>query len=212
MLKHLPNALTLLRLVLAPVIAWATKLAFTPVDIVIGAEGRPPDPSPPWATIAATLFIIAALTDLADGMAARAFNAHSKFGRVLDPIADKAVVGLPLLALSAAFMGNLIWWPAIVGATGVIVARDVFVTIRRLTAADGEGAPVSPLAKWKTAAELVAVAIPLIYGAGMETRLVSQATLLHAQPWIIAWATFLMATAALSVFTGWRYLFAKPSP
>jgi phosphatidylglycerophosphate synthase len=73
MLKHLPNALTLTRLVLAPVIAWAVW------STQLGEDKG-------WAVVAAVLFVIAALTDLFDGMAARAFHAESRFGRIIDTI------------------------------------------------------------------------------------------------------------------------------
>ena len=69
MLKQLPNTLTLLRLVLAPVIAWAVWQAYAMAE----SEGQA------WAVWAALLFVIAALTDLFDGMVARALDAHSKF-------------------------------------------------------------------------------------------------------------------------------------
>ena len=129
-------------------------------------------------TFAAVFFVIAALTDLFDGMAARAFNAHSKLGRIIDPIADKALVGLPLIAIALVVS---ISWPglvagigspfgeltaaAIICSTGVIVVRDVTMTIVRLVSPDGEGARVSSLAKWKTALELLVIGLLLVLSA-----------------------------------------------
>ena len=80
MLKHLPNALTVARLILAPVVAWAVWQAYAAPAETAEAQR--------WALAGAVLFILAALSDLLDGMAARALKAHSKFGRLVDPIAS----------------------------------------------------------------------------------------------------------------------------
>jgi hypothetical protein len=103
MIKHLPNALTVARFILAPIVAYALYIA---LSLPLDAASEPltyPDrlaEAEGWALLAAGLFVFAALTDLFDGMAARALQTNSKFGRILDPIADKALVGLPLLAVS----------------------------------------------------------------------------------------------------------------
>ena len=165
-MKHLPNALTLLRLVLAPVVAWffleGVVAAMTPgQDVIRRLEFVAYN-----QTVAAALFIVAALTDLFDGMIARAFDAHSKFGRLIDPIADKAIVGLPLIAIVVAmWLDRSSFWPIAAFATAVIVIRDVSMTLIRLSSPDGEGAPVSSLAKIKTALELIVVGSALGVGA-----------------------------------------------
>jgi CDP-diacylglycerol--glycerol-3-phosphate 3-phosphatidyltransferase len=198
MLKHLPNALTLLRLVLAPAVAWAVWCAQLGDD-----KG--------WTVAAAVLFVVAALTDLFDGMAARALHAESKFGRIIDPIADKALVGLPLIALSLLLYAKA-WefWPLVAGPTAVIVVRDVLMTLLRLTAVDGEGARVSQLAKWKTALELIVVGgavlfplAPTVMGANVERALAADAA-----AWLV-WNAALVVAAALSAYTGARYVFRK---
>ncbi len=202
MLKQLPNALTLLRLILAPVIAW----------VVWQANAAPGASNQELAMWAAALFIVAALTDLFDGMAARAFDAHSKFGRLIDPIADKALVGLPLIAISivAAREAWPLWW-VIALSTAVIVLRDITMTLIRFTAKDGEGVRVSQLAKWKTAIELVAVAIgillmaapAIIRTAGLgDGFVVSDAITL-------GWIGVLAIAALLSAYTAFQYLTAK---
>lgn len=196
MLKHLPNALTLLRLVLTPFIAWAVWLTW---------DG-PSRYSEAASILAAGLFVLAALTDLFDGMAARAFNAHSKFGRLIDPIADKLLVGLPLIVLSIfAVRFGWMFWPVIVASSAVIVLRDLSMTLLRLTAKDGEGAPVSRLAKWKTALELVAVGAPILAGACMGYGLDLGANIVGA------WVALLALAAALSAWTGFQYLTPKRS-
>lgn len=212
MLKHLPNALTLLRLVLAPVVAWAIWQDYA-------------DPDGAWAIIAAALFIVAALTDLFDGMAARAFNAHSKFGRVIDPIADKALVGLPLIMIAisifneesglAAASWMVTGLVVIAVATAVIVSRDVLITLMRLASPDREGVKVSQLAKWKTAFELIAVGLWIFLMALREPPLVSPfggtILALFGPALIVAWFGLLVIAAALSAITGLQYLTAKPA-
>ena len=196
MLKQLPNTLTLLRLVLAPVIAWAVLQAYAMAE----AEAQT------WAVWAAILFVIAALTDLFDGMVARALDAHTKFGRLIDPIADKALVGLPLIAIS--IVAERVQWPlwwAIGLSTAVIVTRDVTMTWLRMTAKDGEGVRVSQLAKWKTAIELVAVAIPLVLMAAPSFA----SGFIVSDAMRIAWIGFLAIAALLSAYTAFQYLTAK---
>lgn len=212
MLKHLPNALTLTRLILAPVIAW---LMWMSMDLPRqhGAVATPEMMHGVATCIstAAVLFVIAAITDFFDGMAARAFNAHSKFGRLIDPIADKALVGLPLIALSIGVVSNgYPLAPLIAAATAVIVIRDVTMTVIRLTSRDGEGARVSSLAKWKTALELVVVGSILVVDA-IQTQIQAQdVTRLFEPPLFLAfqqaWLALLVFTAALSAYTAWQYL------
>lgn len=193
MLKQIPNALTLARLILAPVIAYAIWEAYNSTDEA--AQG--------WTIWSAVLFIVAALTDLFDGIAARAFDAHSKFGRLIDPIADKALVGLPLIALSivAAQAPWPFWW-AVAAATAVIVLRDTTMTILRMTAKDGEGARVSSLAKIKTALELIVIgALLVVVAIGTQVDAGGLQDVLYP-----LWVALLVITAALSAYTAWQYL------
>lgn len=219
MLKHLPNALTLTRLILAPVIAWLMWQALLPPtalpefafqqndyffvrDIADVAQSL---------TLAAILFVVAALTDFFDGIAARAFNAHSKFGRLIDPIADKALVGLPLIVIALGIWqsGNASA-PVIALATAVIVIRDMVMTAIRFVSPDGEGVRVSSLAKWKTALELVVVGSLLVVGAiGAQIQAQDPTTPFqpaYAESFEMGWIALLIVTAALSAYTAWQYL------
>lgn len=214
-MKHLPNALTLLRLVLAPVVAWffieGSSVAMIPAQDVT----RHGELVAYNLTVAAVLFIVAALTDLFDGMIARAFDAHSKFGRLIDPIADKAIVGLPLIAIvGAMWSGHHSLWPMAAFATAVIVIRDVSMTLIRLSAPDGEGAPVSSLAKIKTALELIVVGSAL-GGSALVAHLQVQDSIgdtgflvisSYVEPLEWVWLLALLVTAALSAWTAWQYL------
>lgn len=212
MIKHLPNALTVARFILAPIVAYALYIALSsPLD----AASEPltyPDrlaEAEGWALLAAGLFVFAALTDLFDGMAARALQTDSKFGRILDPIADKALVGLPLLAVSVhAYRADWPLWAVIAAASVIIVARDSLMTLLRLTARDGEGARVSSLAKWKTALELVCVGGPVLLAAAPAlVKAVGAGEGFSASPSLLmGWTALLGATAALSVLTAIQYL------
>lgn len=219
MLKQLPNALTLLRLILAPVVAWAVWQAYAmPVEAAAAAPENFDAElagAQVWAVTAAALFVFAALTDYFDGIAARALKVDSKFGRMLDPIADKALVGLPLIAISV-----VAWraqWPlamVIITATAVIVLRDLLISALRFTSRDGEGAKVSQLAKWKTAIELLAVGLPILLAAA--TPIVNALGLGEGfavsteMTWF--WVGLLSLAALLSAVTALQYLTAKSQP
>ncbi len=205
MLKHLPNVLTGSRLALAPVIALAVWQAYAMPE------------APIWPLLAAGLFLFAALTDLFDGIAARILKAESKFGRILDPIADKALVGLPLIAISLVIwqLGQPLWWVAAT-ATAVIVIRDFAITIWRFLAPDGEGARVSPLAKWKTAIELVAVGFPILMVAAPSFLRATELGQGIPQELTVAmmfvWFVLLVIAAGLSAVTAVQYISGKPMP
>ena len=216
-MKHLPNALTLMRLILAPVVAWAVWQAYAmPIEAAVsnpqnfdaelsGAQG--------WALLAAGLFVFAALTDLFDGMAARALGVESKFGRMIDPIADKALVGLPLIAISVvAWKAQWPLWWAIAASTAVIVLRDLLISVLRFTSSDGEGAKVSQLAKWKTAIELVAVGVPILFAAAPPlVRLLGLGEgFAISDAMTMGWIVLLALAALLSAVTALQYLTAKP--
>lgn len=227
-MKHVPNALTLLRLVLAPVIAWLMWQALVAPPAPSESLGYPGDDFffvrddiaaiARSLALAAILFVIAALTDLFDGMIARAFNAHSKFGRLIDPIADKALVGLPLIVISVGMWSSgYPLWPIVALATTIIVVRDVAMTVIRLRATDGEGARVSSLAKIKTALELIVIGSLLVVAAiGAHMQLQASLedptgvfVLPYAPIFELSWIALLIVTATLSASTALQYLRPK---
>jgi len=144
----LPNILTVLRLVAAPGVA-VMFLYF----------------SRPWADwFALALFISAAVTDWFDGYLARLWKQESKFGAMLDPIADKAMVVIALVVLTG-YSGMNPW--LILPAT-VILFREVFVSgLREYLGADAGKLKVTKLAKWKTTTQMVAIAV-LFLGTGLK--------------------------------------------
>lgn len=142
-----PNTLTVLRLIAAPGIA-VMFLYF----------------NRPWADwFALALFILAAVTDFFDGYLARLWKQESRIGAMLDPIADKAMVVIAIMVITG-YSGMNPW--LILPAT-VILFREVFVAgIREFIGpANGQFA-VTRLAKWKTTAQMVAIAV-LFLGTGL---------------------------------------------
>lgn len=144
----LPNILTVLRLLAAPGVA----LAFVAF----------PRPMADW--IALGLFIGASLTDFLDGWIARAWNQQSRFGAMLDPIADKAMVTIAL----AVVLGNSGMSPWLIVPAAMIFLREVFVSgLREFLGPDAGKLAVTKLAKWKTTSQMVAIAV-LLFAIGME--------------------------------------------
>ncbi|WP_420344779.1 CDP-diacylglycerol--glycerol-3-phosphate 3-phosphatidyltransferase [Paenirhodobacter sp.] len=144
----LPNTLTVLRLLAAPGVA-VMFLYF----------------HRPWADwLALALFIVAAITDYFDGYLARLWKQESKFGAMLDPIADKAMVVIAIMVLTG-YSGMNPW--LILPAT-VILFREVFVSgLREYLGAEAKLLKVTKLAKWKTTAQMVAIAV-LFLGTGLD--------------------------------------------
>ena len=106
---NVPNALTAFRIVLVPVFAWMLL-------------AHPDEPG--WRLLTAGVFTLAILTDSLDGYLARRHNLVTKFGKLADPIADKALTGTALICLSV--IGELWWW-----ATVVILVREWGITVLR---------------------------------------------------------------------------------
>jgi cardiolipin synthase len=114
-----------------------------------------------WVALA--IFITAGITDFLDGYLARIWGQQSTFGRMLDPIADKLLVAscLLMLAVDSTIKGPTIW------AAIVILCREILVSgLREYLAELRVSVPVTQLAKWKTAMQLVAVGFLLAGEAG----------------------------------------------
>ena len=131
------NALTALRLILIPVF-----IAFTVTSQLTHAG---------WRIAACLAFGFASLTDFVDGWIARRFELVTAFGKVADPIADKALTGTALVLLSA--YGRLPWW-----VTVVILAREIGVTLLRFWVIRYGVIAASRGGKAKTALQVLAIA------------------------------------------------------
>ena len=144
-----------------------------------------------WVALA--VFIAAGVTDILDGYVARKLGQQSSLGRMLDPIADKLLVASSLLMLAA---GTTIHGWALLAAV-IILCREILVSgLREFLAELRVSVPVSQLAKWKTAGQLVAIGF-LIAGEAGEKVL---------SPTIEIGVTLLWLSAIVTLYTGWDYL------
>jgi cardiolipin synthase (CMP-forming) len=183
MLTDLPNVLTLSRIVAIPVLV---------VLVVIR--------TPATDAAACLVFILAGITDYFDGKLARSRKQLSSFGRMLDPIADKLLVGATLMLLVGVNrLSPYGLYPAI-----VIMLREILVSGLREYLAELRvgGLPVTRLAKWKTGFQMTALGLLL---AGDDT-----AALLHLSflPVALLGEIMLWIAAVLTLVTGWDYLTA----
>jgi len=157
-MKHLPNLLTLLRLVLS-LMMFAAFAAIA--GGLVGATGTGPDTGLHLARFAFAAFVIAAVTDFFDGWLARRWNVVSTFGAILDPIGDKVLVCGAILGLMSQGAQPLVVLPA-----GLILFREFTVSaLREVGAGKGVKLPVTLLAKWKTTLQLVALGLELFVAA-----------------------------------------------
>lgn len=211
----LPNILTAGRLLAAPGVA-VMFLYFT-------------RPYADW--FALILFITAAVTDWFDGYLAREWKQETRMGAMLDPIADKAMVVIALMVI----VGYSSMSPWLVLPATVILFREVFVSGLREFLGDVAGTlKVTKLAKWKTTAQMVAIAVLFAQGVfehyfGMTVYGMDEATVmaiiegrqpdLHGLGWKLqgmVWSgnvglTLLWLAAALTLITGVDY-FRKAQP
>ena len=178
MLKSVPNTMTVLRLAAAPLVA-----------ALIWAD----DPEVGYP-VALVLFILASVSDFFDGWMARRLRIVSKFGTMLDPIADKVLIGVCLLALAKVTSdGWLFFVPAL-----VIMFREFFVSgLREFMAGRSVSIPVSQLAKWKTTLQLVAIGLLIAAPVFPEMKFVNTAGL------VVLWVSALItAQTGIAYFRG----------
>ena len=132
----LANAITMLRIALVPFVLW-----------VVLAE---PDRSSGLRWIAVLLFVLSAATDSIDGAIARKRGEVTNLGKILDPIADKLLIGGTIVALS--LMGNLEWW-----VSAVVILRELAITLYRLLVVKKRVIAASGLGKLKTVFQAIMV-------------------------------------------------------
>ena len=172
---NLPNILTYGRIVAVPLVAGLILWG--------GNDAR-------WAALA--IYVLAAVSDFFDGYLARAWAQQSSLGRMLDPIADKLLVGATLFILAAD--RTLIGWHVWAGI--IILCREILVSgLREYLAELRVSVPVSTVAKWKTTLQLVALGF-LIAGPAGDTVLPYTTQAGIAMLWI---------AAALTLYTGYDY-------
>jgi cardiolipin synthase len=180
MMANLPNLLTLSRIAAIPVLVALVALHTPGGDLA-----------------ACAVFAVAGITDWLDGRIARSRKLHSDLGRMLDPIADKLLVGATLMVLAGMNrLSPLGVYPAI-----VIMCREILVSgLREYLGGLSVGLPVTKLAKWKTGLQMAALGTLVAGDTGA-----SKLGLAHLPVSDIGEAMLWLA-AALTLYTGWDYL------
>ena len=174
-LTSVPNLLPLSRILVIPVVV---ATFYVPGDYAR------------WFCCA--LFAAAGFTDWLDGHVARRWEQQSELGRFLDPIADKLLVSATLFMLTAfGRLSTQALLPAL-----VILCREILVSgLREYLAGLRVGMPVSRLAKWKTAIQMVAIGVLIVGDAGWRVL-----------PVVAIGETLLWLAALLTLVTGYDYL------
>ncbi|MFI6848067.1 CDP-diacylglycerol--glycerol-3-phosphate 3-phosphatidyltransferase [Kitasatospora sp. NBC_00085] len=142
---NIANMLTMLRLLLVPVF----------VALLFADGGH----DPKWRAVAWASFAVAMITDLFDGELARRKGLVTDFGKIADPIADKAIMGAALIGLSV--LGDLPWW-----VTVIILARELGITVMRFWVIRYGVIPASRGGKLKTLTQGIAVGMYVLVLTG----------------------------------------------
>ncbi|MFD0686533.1 CDP-alcohol phosphatidyltransferase family protein [Actinomadura fibrosa] len=137
---NVANALTLARIVLVPAFVWL---------LFMDGTG--------WRLAAFAVFAVASITDKIDGDIARARGLVTDFGKIADPIADKALTGAALVSLS--IMGELWWW-----VTAAIMVREIGITLMRFVVIRYGVIPASKGGKLKTMLQVFAIGFYILPG------------------------------------------------
>ena len=189
-MNNLPNALTILRVLLVPVFVIAFVM---PGDLA--------------RMVAVLVFALAGISDWLDGFAARKLKAGSDFGRMLDPIADKVLVAVALMMLVAE--GTFTQYNPTTGALSllrlvpalIILAREILVSgLREFLAGTRVSVPVTAIAKFKTAIQMLAIGAMLLTPLADKFAPGIPAVSYSAVAYILLWVA-----AALTVYTGVIY-------
>ena len=133
---NIANVLTVLRIAMVPLFGWA----------LLHDGGN----SPTWRWVAFALFAVAMITDKIDGDLARKHDLITDFGKIADPIADKAITGMALIGLSV--VGDIWWWVTI-----IVLVREWSVTLLRLSVLKQIVIPAAMSGKIKTVLQAIAL-------------------------------------------------------
>ena len=169
---NLPNVLTTIRVILVPLFAW--MLLAHPHE-----EG--------WRVATTIVFLLAIATDFVDGRVARRYGLVTDFGKLWDPIADKALTGMAFIGLS--ILGELPWW-----VTVIILVREWGITVLRWVIHKYGVMAANRGGKLKTATQSAALTLYLLWLAQLPLPV-------RWIAWVLMGAAFL-----LTVVTGLDYI------
>ncbi len=176
---NVPNALTTLRIVMVPFYGWAL--------LVDGGE------SVLWRTVAFVIFALAMVTDKIDGDIARKHNLVTNFGKIADPIADKALTGMAFIGLS--IIGEIWWW-----VTVLVLLREWSVTFMRLSIAKHVVLAANASGKLKTVLQAIAL--------GMLTLPLREVEGALEVPGLVLWwiaVVLLAAAVVMTMYSGYEF-------
>ena len=139
--RQLPNAITIVRILMAPIFLW-----------MLLADGGSDGAVRWWAAV---IFIVAIATDGIDGYLARKYEIVTDLGKLLDPIADKVLTGFAFIGLS--ILGELPWWITI-----VVLIRELGITVYRFIVVSDHVLAAAWMGKLKTVAQAVALSLALL--------------------------------------------------
>ena len=191
----IPNILTGLRL-FAGVVMFLILAGAAPQGIPMLSEFLSPDDQFRFGRTAFIIFVIAASTDWIDGFLARRWHSTTRWGAILDPIADKVLI-------TGAILGVLAWGalPQIAIPCGLILFREFAVSALRETMAGRINLPVTLAAKWKTTLQMVALGCQLFArnwdGWGLPFDYLPHFQLFSD--------TLIWLAALITLWTGWQY-------
>lgn len=178
---NLPNALTVLRILLVPVFIWVYLMG---------------TPAARWGALA--IFIVASVTDHLDGHLARKWNLITDFGRLADPLADKALTLSAFFLLSYS-LGNVWFWIF----TILVTIREIGITVlREVLRKKGTVVAASTGGKLKTVLQITLIILLLI---PWDTFVPNQGILTAV--WVVA-AILAVVTLAVTMISGWQYVWA----
>jgi CDP-diacylglycerol---glycerol-3-phosphate 3-phosphatidyltransferase len=183
---NLPNILTALRIVLVPFFGWT--LLHDGGDSIT------------WRLVAFAIFVGAMITDKIDGDLARKHDLVTNFGKIADPIADKAITGMAFIGLS--LVGDIWWW-----VTVVVLLREWSVTLLRLSILQHVVIAASSSGKLKTTLQAVALSLLLLplphagpaHGGAFDQFGVGGQVLFYAAQLALAGAV------AMTLWSGWEF-------
>jgi CDP-diacylglycerol--glycerol-3-phosphate 3-phosphatidyltransferase len=158
------------------------RLALVPVFLVALFVGDGHETF--WRIVAFVVFAVAVITDRFDGALARSYGMVTEFGKLADPIADKALIGAALIGLS--ILGDLPWW-----VTALIMVREIGITVLRFAVLRRGVIPASRGGKLKTLVQAVAIGLFVLPLSGPWL----------AGAWVVMWAA-----VVLTVVTGVDYV------
>jgi CDP-diacylglycerol--glycerol-3-phosphate 3-phosphatidyltransferase len=183
---NVPNALTTLRILMVPFFGWA--LLHDGGDSIT------------WRIVAFVIFVAAMITDKIDGDLARKHNLITNFGKIADPIADKAVTGMAFVGLS--IVGDIWWWVTI-----LVLLREWSVTLLRLSVLKHVVIAAAQSGKVKTVFQVVALAgltLPLPHGDEAHGGAFDQFGLL-GELVFYASEVMLAAAVAMTLWSGYEF-------